>query len=158
MTLDIPGKKVFIQRDVRETKASTLTQSQSQTIVAPIGAVMAWLKSFPNTPGTLPSGFVECNGQVLSDGDSVYDGQTLPDLNGDNRFLRGNSTSGGTGGDEAMAHNHTFTTGAPTEGDFAGTEFKAAIQEHTHAGTTNAASNDENRPPFYNIIWIMRIK
>lgn len=148
----LPNKAadVFRQRDVRRTTASTLTQSQSQTIVAPIGAVMGWLKSFTNTPQTLPVGFVECNGQVLSDGDSVYDGQTLPDLNGDNQFLRGNSTSGGTGGSETMAHTHsiTFEANGVNTGGIA----------TSRAATTGQASNTENRPPFYNMVWIMRIK
>ncbi len=69
-------------------------------ILAPIGSIVAWLKSYANTPA-LPSGWVECNGQTLSDADSVYNGQAIPNLNGDNRFLRGNSTSGGTGGEES---------------------------------------------------------
>ncbi len=152
----------FQQRDVRRTPRST--QTQSQTIVAPIGAVLAWLKSFTNTPGTLPSGFVECNGQVLSDGDSVYDGQTLPDLNGDNQFLRGNSTSGGIGGDEAMVHTHGGTTGAVSSGTDVELNSDAPIDplvtgnDHVHGFTTGGASNTENRPPFYNMVWIMRIK
>lgn len=70
----------------------------------PIGSVTAWLKSYTNTPA-LPDGWVECNGQVLDDADSVYDGQTIPDLNGDARFLKGAATSGGTGG--SSSHIHT---------------------------------------------------
>jgi len=73
------------------------------TPITPIGTIVAWLKSFTNTP-SLPDGWVECDGSVLSDAESVYNGQTLPDLNGDNRFLRGNSTSGGTGGGETHTH------------------------------------------------------
>ena len=66
--------------------------------ISPIGTVLSWLKSYINTPA-LPDGWVECNGQILDEAESVYDGQVIPDLNGDNRFLRGNSTSGGTGGE-----------------------------------------------------------
>jgi hypothetical protein len=68
--------------------------------IVPIGSVVAWLKSYTNTPA-LGAGWVECNGQVLSDATSVYNGQTIPDLNGtgvgNHRFLRGQNTSGGTG-------------------------------------------------------------
>lgn len=121
---------------------------------APIGSIISWLKTFTNTPA-LPGGWVECNGQSLSDAESVYNGQTIPDLNGDNRFMRGNSTSGGTGGDEAMAHTHTVTANnsGAAEGSGGG--------DWNHTGLTvgsSAASNDENRPPFYDVVWIMRVK
>ena len=45
-----------------------------KAIFPPIGSVLAWLKSFTNTPA-LPDGFVECNGQALSDSDSPYNGK-----------------------------------------------------------------------------------
>jgi hypothetical protein len=70
--------------------------------ISPIGSVVAWLKNLGTThTPALPSDWVECNGQVLSDATSVYNGQTIPDLNGtgvgNHRFLRGQNTSGGTG-------------------------------------------------------------
>ena len=77
------------------------------TPITPIGAVIAWLKSFTNTPN-LPDGWVECDGSTLSDSDSPFNGQTIPDLNGDNRFLRGDATSGGTGGATASVHTHAL--------------------------------------------------
>lgn len=67
--------------------------------IAPIGSVMPWMKSLTSTP-SLPSGWVECNGQVLSDTASVYNGVTMPDLNDNHAagigrtFLVGGSTSG----------------------------------------------------------------
>ena len=119
--------------------------------LVPIGSVIAWLKTYTNTPA-LPNNFVECDGSVLDDGDSVYDTQTLPDLNGDNRFMRGDATSGGTGGSNTMAHTHTVPMVADVEGGFT---WAGAANNPT---TTSAASNTENRPPFYNVVWIMRIK
>jgi hypothetical protein len=59
----------------------------------PIGTIKAWHKDFTNTP-SLPWGWIECNGQSLSDTESPYDGEIIPDLNGDGRFLRGSATSG----------------------------------------------------------------
>jgi hypothetical protein len=47
----------------------------------PIGTIVAWVKSFANTPQTLAYGWVECNGQVLSDPQSVFNGATIPSLN-----------------------------------------------------------------------------
>ncbi len=141
----------------------TITADVTTDIISPIGAVIAWLKSFTNTP-SLPSGWVECNGQVLSDGASVYDGQTIPDLNGDNRFLRGNVTSGATGGSATMAHTHAHSHAAAIEFNIADTGSGVHVagngdpnQELTDTDLS-AASNTENRPPFYTVVWIMRIK
>ena len=38
--------------------------------IVPIGSIIAWHKSFSNSPA-LPDGWVECDGQVLSDPNSV---------------------------------------------------------------------------------------
>ncbi len=111
----------------------------------PIGGVVAWLKDFPNTPA-LPDGYVECNGQVLDDEDSVYDTQTIPDLNGSigtQRFLRGETTSGGTGGTET--HTHTI----PDQNKW------SILELAKGAEITNAAAT---LPSYYEVVWIMRIK
>jgi hypothetical protein len=125
------------------TQIETLTSSITNP---PIGAIIAWLKSFTNTP-SLPDGWVECDGSVLSDGNSVYDGETIPDLNGDNRFLRGEATSGGTGGSET--HVHTVADlGQGTEGGATG----RLIGAGAGTGTTSTL------PTHYEVVWIMRIK
>ena len=98
------------------------------TAMVPIGAIIAWHKDFANTPA-LPGRFVECNGQTLSDADSPYNGQTIPDLNGNARFLRGSGTSGTnqaeatkapstafTTGNQSASHTHTTNIGAITSG------------------------------------------
>lgn len=61
----------------------------------PIAGITAWHKNL--TSESLPDRFVECNGQTVSDTESPLDGSSVPDLNGDNRILKGNSSSGGTG-------------------------------------------------------------
>ena len=61
--------------------------------VVPVGSVIAWHKSLPGTPA-LPDGWVECNGQVIADPQSVYNGQTAPDLNIRGLFIRGSTVSG----------------------------------------------------------------
>lgn len=71
-----------------------------------IGGILPWFKSFTNTPA-LPSEYVECNGQTLSDAQSVYNGQIIPTLNtglSSKRWLRGSTTSGTTGG--SVNHTH----------------------------------------------------
>lgn len=120
-------------------------------VTAPVGGVIAWLKSYTNTPA-LPDGWVECNGQTLSDGDSVYNGQTIPNLNasggGEKRFLRGSTTSGTTGGADSVS------TGAPSATSANGTSGSTPPQvptdAHTHSVSTLSA--------YYEVVWIMRVK
>ena len=167
MAMDnIPGTKIFRQRDVRETPVATISLAAQ---LAPIGSIMAWLKSYPNTP-SLPAGWVECEGQVLDDAESIYDGQTIPDLDG-GEFLRGWITSSGTGGSDTMTHTHTGTASGTTgatgstgvvDHNLDGSTRTISLFNHTHTFsdgfTTSGASNTENRPPYYNVVWIMRIK
>ena len=118
--------------------------------MVPVGSVVAWMKSFPNTPA-LPDNFVECNGQTLGDLDSPYYGEVIPNLNGvsgTKRFLRGSSTSGGFGGSETHMHTLSLPPGTP-----AGVGGGSAVTGGNY--TTNATSN---LPPYYEVVWIMRIK
>lgn len=240
MVLELGGG-LFGQRDVRETPATTSSSSSSTSILAPIGAIIAWLKSYANTPQALPTGWMECDGSAINDADSPFDGQNAPDLNG-GEFIRGDATSGGTGGSDTMAHTHTtnvtidnhtaltmdnhtnlvmsnhaalalntdghthtvsdttstpsaeitvqsgtganaanryhtHTTSDTSSQDTHGHTFSTNIDAHSfstnidaHAFTqnidahtennpaTSAASNDENRPKYYNVVWIIRFK
>lgn len=146
--------------------------------VVPIGSISAWHKSFTNTPA-LPDGWVECNGQVLSDADSVYNGQTIPDLNGDGRFLRGNSTSGTLQADEFKSHNHNpikanvhtggssvdaqvaFNNGYPDNGigelaNIANIDAQRKIPYGLHYMANTGG--DETRPINMAVVWIIRVK
>jgi len=109
--------------------------------IVPVGGVVAWMKSFPNTPA-LPGNFVECNGQVLNDSNSPFNGQTIPNLNGTNRFLRGANSSGGMGG--------SLSTGGPsgTSGGQGQGSTSHASPGHHHGFT----------PPYYEVVWIIRVK
>lgn len=113
----------------------------------PVGAVVAWLKSFTGVPSTLPAGWLECDGSTVSDADSPLNGETLPDLNGSagtQRFLRGSTTSGSTGGSET--HNHSIPNAA--DGDNGLGQTRASL-------STNSAST---LPSYYEVVWIIRIK
>lgn len=119
--------------------------------IPPVGAILPWAKTLTGVPA-LPSGYVECDGSVLSDAGSPLNGQTIPDLNGSNQFMRGNSTSGGTGGVASHSLQHThYLDNALSNGQ----EFSAGT-----AGLASAelSTPTDNRPPFYDIVWIMRIK
>ena len=118
------------------------------TPICPVGAIVAWAKSFTNVPA-LVDAFLECNGQVISDADSPMNGQTLPNLNNSggsstNRFVRGATTSGGTGGTES--HNHVFSS---THDAASGGTSVLANQNTQSSGTL---------PSYYAVVWIMRIK
>ena len=123
--------------------------------IVPIGSITAWHKSFANTP-SLPSEFVECNGQTLSDVESVYNGQTIPNLNAfsgsSQKFLRGSISSGNTGGSDS--HSHTLN-GLPyhnIDSSFGGS---GAYDLTSNSNTTDSTSS---LPPYFEIVWIMRIK
>ncbi len=75
----------------------------------PIGSIQAWHKSIVGTPA-LPWGWVECNGQVIIDAESPYNGSLAPDLNPSGRFLRGELSSGTMQTDDFASHSHTGTT------------------------------------------------
>lgn len=110
-----------------------------------VGHVSAFLKSLTNTP-SLTSRMVECNGQTLSDAQSVYNGVVIPNLNasggGTKRFLRGSTTSGSTGGSET--HNHTFNLAVT-----------GACGGSCGISLINSTST---LPSYYEVVWTLGIK
>lgn len=113
-----------------------------------VGGILPWFKSFTNTP-SLVAAFVECNGQTLSDAQSVYDGQVIPNLNGASaqakRWLRGSTTSGSTGGAE------THTHGRDGDGNMA---FSACVSFCPKF----LFDFQPNLSPYYESVYIFRVK
>lgn len=152
---------------------SALLQGRSSTDIVPIGTILAWHQSFPNTPA-LPSGWVECNGQSLSGPefkDSPYFNQTTPNLNGQARFLRGTISETGVEQDDAF-QGHWHNLGIHFQGYSAGVRgwdihdmntvnrffnnrVREAISDGVH-GTPRVAS--ETRPINMSIRWIIKVK
>jgi len=126
--------------------------------MSPIGSVTAWLKSYTNVP-TLPDNWVECNGQTLTDADSLFNGQAIPDLNGftgTQNFLRGGGASDGStptaSGATGGAETHTHTISKPGSN-------ASGSGETGYTGTTAAtASSSSSLPTNYEVVWIIRIK
>ena len=147
----------------------------------PVGSIVAWHKSLTGTPN-IPTGWVECNGQTIADGDSVYNGQTIPNLNGQFNayhskgvFLRGSSTSGVFEDDAFQGHRHLrepgglseqfWTAGGVTSVSGGGGSSFAGAGNGTDTGNpvadlTNGTPRTatETRPANMPVVWIMRIK
>lgn len=98
----------------------------------PIGTVIDWL---PSDPGAvIPDGFLLCDGSVIDDPLSPYDGATLPDLVG--RYVDGMSQVWPPGqaitGSTSHAHSHSHLMSVPNPVTHA---------NHTHTWATfNAGS------------------
>ena len=117
----------------------------------PIGSIVAWHPSLGGVPGTLPAGWVACNGQTLDDSESPLDGQTMPSLNStldtQSRYLRGASSSGGTGGGDCQNHTHNVSNYTKTAGD---TNQKYIPTSYCTAKTVH--------PPYIKLRYIIRVK
>jgi len=121
-------------------------------IRTPIGGIVAWAKTIAGTP-SLNSSWAECDGSAISDSDSPMDGETLPDLNGatdaTKLFLRGASTSGGTGGLPTLG-NHTHSISIASD--------KATGGLSTTPSSTNSGGDVSIIPKSYEVVYVMRIK
>jgi len=111
--------------------------------IVPIGSIIAWHKSMTGVPSLLPS-FVECDGSVISDGDSPMNGETLPNLNANARVLRGSTTSGTN---STLSHGHSGATGSTSNASAAG-----GNGPHTHVINNDTSINS------LTVVWVMRIK
>jgi hypothetical protein len=107
----------------------------------------------------LPDGWKECDGSVINDSDSPYDGETIRDMNNlTQSFIRGANVTGAVGGNDTHTHTFSVTSGTPsavvqyTSGGNA-----AASSAHTHSvGGTSAAGS--SLPTYVEMVWIQRIK
>jgi len=128
--------------------------------IVPIGAIVAWAKSFAGVPALeADTLFVECNGQVLNDPASLLDGQTMPDLNTTQRFLRGNTTSGTTAGDDSHAHGPPSGASSDPKYTSSGTT-RYCWGSYDSAGIRNATQTtpSSSLPVHYEIVWLIRVK
>lgn len=119
----------------------------------PLGVIVFWYKGFTGVGSIMPYGYLECNGQVVSDVESPLNGQTLPDLNtGAKRFLRGSTTAGTLAGSDAVCHTHAITAGSGSVQSGAG----AAVITSVTSPTGGTAPNTV--PAHMEAVPIMRIK
>lgn len=121
----------------------------------------------------LPYGFVECNGQVLNDSASLYNGQTIPNLNSADgykggRFLRGGTISGqmqeGTknlcmiGGANPISFYFSPGVWNATDNDgLFGTPRPVAVVVGSLTGWSLEGER-ASRPVNMTVVWIMKIR
>jgi len=117
-----------------------------------VGTVKAWAKTLTGVPA-LTAFWVECgNAGALSDAESPINGQTIPDLNNAQKLIRGNTTSGTTGG--GLTHTHqmgsgyaiAYGAGGPGYGGINGSPGYVTIGTGTNAS------------PYMDMVWIIKIK
>ncbi len=154
-----------------------------RNVMPPVGSIMAWFKDFEDISIPLPSGWVEANGQIITDKDSPFYASggefSVPNLNGEKRFLRGSDIAGTLQSDQFQDHKHGFTQATKTgnagfhhlnylpghQNVGLGPGFGGQLQHHEHAipagtvGDPNSGSHGgETRPINMSVVWIMRIK
>lgn len=103
----------------------------------PVGGFGFWHKTLMASLGySLPFGWVECNGQTLSDTQSILNGQVIPNLNvgnGTGRFLRGTTgTTGVAQANQNKTHNHVISISDPGHAHAPGSLVADAVGDHAH--------------------------
>lgn len=142
----------------------------------PIGSIIAWHKSVSGMPA-LPDGWVECNGGLVVVPGSPIFGQQIPNLNGSltsvsgvstkGYFLRGDTTSGGTQGNQSNAISQVRID---DNNDVTNSEAWVNVLENGMEAWTYASHDDgdrdafilrrygrETRPHAFTVVWIMRV-
>lgn len=160
--------------------------ARTEQIAPPVGSIIAWHPHlFPGGPPALPAGWAPCNGQVLNDPQSPLHGRTLPNLNGEQRFLRGGTTSGilqaqslQTHTHHDSGHNHAFSrprwfaNETPNGNGMYNPESNTADPQSsfTSPGYANLGPpveignsgpvlhGPETRPVNMSVVWIMRVR
>jgi hypothetical protein len=137
----------------------------------PVGAIKSWIRPDNTTP--LPFGWLICDGSVVVDSESPFNGKTLPDKRG--RFPRGHATldnsnfasdtlyyTGGTvptGGADSKSLSHAHTTSSHDHSYGVSTSSSSSIggvaggptatlangvHNHSFSGTTNSSGITTN--------------
>ena len=136
--------------------------SNVQGMFVPIGGIIPFLKSLSGVP-SIPSNFLECNGQVVNDADSPLNGVTLPNLNQNYTILYGDTSSGNTKSEDYLPnHNHDIQL-------YVVSGASAYNKPASVSGTSGYASDGLNTTDIqnktsgtafngYSVVWIIRIK
>jgi hypothetical protein len=156
--------------------SSLLREVQRDKAVAslPVGSIIAWHKDMDTTKQLLlPTNqvWVECNGQTIDNGTYPHLPSakiTVPNLNGDQKFLRGNVKSGIMQPDDLKSHNHLLTTdgkefyfiSTPNGAGVRGRNYEKVRGAHNYHAIkeTSPIGGRETRPTNMSVVWIMRVQ
>ena len=101
---NLPSRVLQIEKNLEELQRHWFISLQE---VIPIGGITM----FSGNPDDLPGNWRICDGQMVNNEDSPFNGERLPDLRG--LFVRGAETQQMVsvlgGSDERATHNHTFS-------------------------------------------------
>merc|ERR1712126_132292 len=110
------GKSIKSQGQSIQANKNSIAATQANILgmhVAPLGTITAWVNR-PNIDGPLtqnhPTGWIRCDGSVIPQ-PSPWAGQKTPNINGENRFLRGgiDGVMLQTQDDSIQSHTHSVT-------------------------------------------------
>merc|ERR1712133_60663 len=110
------GKSIKSQGQSIQANKNSIAATQANILgmhVAPLGTITAWVNR-PNIDGpltqNLPTGWIRCDGSVIPQ-PSPWAGQKTPNINGENRFLRGgmDGVMLQTQDDSIQSHTHSVT-------------------------------------------------
>merc|ERR1712126_24464 len=110
------GKSIKSQGKSIQANKNAIAATQANILgmhVAPLGTITAWVNR-PNIDGphtqNLPTGWIRCDGSVIPQ-PSPWAGQKTPNINGENRFLRGgmDGVMLQTQDDSIQSHTHSVT-------------------------------------------------
>lgn len=150
--------------------SGTAIYSNGELLTMPIGIIIPWHKSMTGVPGTLPVGWLECNGQTVSDASSPLNGQALPDLNsqlwggGRGHYLRGGTTSGDFNTSTYYTGNNADYSFGQSSGTYYGIGYGRSQSNETGAfqATYNASSNGLGNARIMvaamTVVFIMKVK
>lgn len=131
----------------------------------PVGTILAWHKNWNGSIQTLPEGWEECNGTIVSTSGSPVFGWTKPNLNGASEtghFLRGSSASGNFQLASAVRDHTSYFPGGGTNVinyDNENIEYQwSSYYEGYSYGSTEVGYYRNIRPINMSIVWIIKVK
>ena len=125
----------------------------------PIGSIVAWHRDILQQGAKLllPPGWIECNGQTIYDPGSILNNQPTPNLNGEQKFLRGGNLSGIPEDATEIFQQPNYPQGITIKNDDGSySETRGAYQQLDNAQDTRLWY--KVRPTNMSVIWIMKVK
>ncbi|HEX2842104.1 hypothetical protein [Hyphomicrobium sp.] len=154
--------------DVNGTISASQVYSGGVLKGFPIGVVIPWHKSMTGV-APLPDGWLECNGQTISDAASPMNGQAVPDLNsqvyagGRGRYIRGGNTSGGTNASTKLTGNGGLYQFSYGSSGYYGIGYGIAQYSEvgnpaTYSGSNDDLTNARAQVAAMTVVFIIKIK